>query len=80
MLAFGDAGSDASRALFSRRDRRTELEFHQKKFGVIACALTTANSAAAERTNARWDETINRRDLAFPEQNKDRHYGVFAIS
>jgi len=44
------------------------LEFHQKKFGVIACALTTANSAAAERTNARWDETINRRDLGFPKQ------------
>src|SRR5438046_9304011 len=34
-----------------------------KKVGVNACALTTANNAAAERTNARWDETINRRDL-----------------
>ena len=43
-------------------------------------ALTTANSATAEKANARRDRTIETRSWLFLCKNKERRYGVLAVS
>jgi hypothetical protein len=42
--------------------------------------LTTANSATAEKANARRDRTIETRSWLFLCKNKERRYGVLAVS